>query len=252
MTPAIVLVCVWLLFGGSHLLLAWPPVRSWLVHRLGERGHALAYSAVAAITLVLLAAAVARYGSEGVRGPALSAFAPARWALGAIAFIGATLAAAGLINYFRSPIAYLRRTSGRPVVLRPPSPVERITRHPFFVGLALTMGAHALLASTLAGAAFFGGFVVLVLAGMPMQDRRLRAQHGEAYAGYIASTSALPVVRSPIAWRELLVPAVAGLAFTALHPLWRLGGGALFAVLVALGGVYTVARQVRLGRASQP
>jgi uncharacterized membrane protein len=249
MTPAIVVSCAWLLFGGTHLLLAWLPLRERLVRRLGERGHAVVYTAVAALTLTLLAAAVARYGSEGARGPALSAFAPARWALAAIAFVGATLAAAGLMNYFRSPMAALRRAPGR--TLRSPSAVERITRHPFFVGLALTMGAHALLASTFASAVFFGGFVVMVLAGMPMQDRRLRAQHGEAYAAYLEATSALPVVRAPIAWRELFMPAVAGLAFTALHPLWRLGGGALFAALVALGGLYAVARQFGLSRAQR-
>jgi uncharacterized membrane protein len=247
MTPAIVVACAWLLFGGTHLLLAWPPLRTRLAHRLGERGHALVYSAVAALTLTLLAAAVARYGSEGLRGPALSGVPAAKWALAAIAYVGATLAAAGLMNYFRSPIAHLRRAPGR--ALRPPSAVERITRHPFFVGLALTMGAHALLATTLAGAVFFGGFVVLVLAGMPMQDRRLRAQHGETYAGYLEATSALPVVRAPVAWREFLVPAAAGLAVTALHPLWRLGGGAPFAVLVALGGLHAVARQFRLSGA---
>lgn len=246
MTPALVVGCAWLLFGGTHLLLAWPPLRSRLVHRLGERGFAFAYTAVAAATLTLLAAAVTRFGHEGARGPAMSQLPAATWALAAVAWTGAMLAAAGLMNYFRSPIAYLRRTTRRPVTLRPPAAVERITRHPFFVGLAMVMGAHALLAETLAGAVFFGGFVVLVLAGIPLQDRKLRAQHGEAYAGYMAATPAVPVPRGPIGWRGLWVPALAALVVAALHPLWRIGGGAPFAVAVALGGLYAVARQFRL------
>ena len=248
MSPASIVLCAWLLFGGTHLLLGSPPLRTRLIARFGERGFVLLYSAIAALTLTLLAAVVARYGSEGARGPALSAVPAAKWTLGAVAFFGATLAAAGLLNYFRSPIALLRRALGRPVALAAPAAVERITRHPFFVGLALLTGAHALLAGTLAGAVYFGGFVVLVLAGIPMQDRKLRARHGEVYAGYVAATSALPFVaaaRNTIAWRDFIVPALAAAGVAALHPLWRLGGGAALAVLIALGGLYAVAGQFR-------
>jgi uncharacterized membrane protein len=246
MTPVLVVSFAWLLFGATHLLLAWPPLRDRLVRRLGERGHALLYTAVAASTLTLLAAAVARHAGEGPPGPALSDVPWARGLLAAVAFAGAALAAAGLANYFRSPIAILRRAAGRPVTLRAPSAVERITRHPFFIGLALTMGAHALLARTLSSAVFFGGFVVLVLAGIPMQDSKLRARHGALYAGYLGATSAVPTLRGPIAWRDAVTPALVALAVTAVHPLWKIGGGAPFAVLVALGGLYAVARQVRV------
>lgn len=255
MTPAVVVLCAWLLFGGTHLLLGSPPLRHQLVQRLGERRFALLYTAIAALTLTLLAAAVARYGNDGTRGSALYTVPAARWTLGVVSFLGAALAAAGLINYFRSPIAFLRRAMGRPpVTLRAPATVERITRHPFFVGLAVVMGAHALLAGTLAGAVFFGGFVVLVLAGIPLQDRKLRAQHGEVYAGYMAATSAVPfAAATPMspgaAWRDFVAPTLAAAVFMALHPLWRLGSGAPFAVLVAVGGLYAVARQYRLATA---
>jgi uncharacterized membrane protein len=262
MTPAGVVLGAWLLFGGTHLLLGSPPLRHLLVRRLGERVFTLVYTAIAALTLTLLAAAVARFGREGAPGPGLSAMPAAAWALGAVAFAGAALAAAGLINYFRSPIAFLRRMLGRPIdsppiVLRAPSAVERITRHPFFVGVALLMGAHALLASTLAGAVFFAGFVVLALAGIPLQDRKLRAQHGEVYAGYMATTSALPFAApaastaGPIGGPALVAPLLVAVGVAALHPLWRIGNGALLAILVAVFGLYAVARQFRLSAAAR-
>lgn len=257
MTPAFIVLLAWLLFGGSHLLLGSPPLRDALVRQLGERAFVAVYTAVAAACLLLVAAAVSRYGGQGAAGPALSASPAARWALGGVAFSGAALIVAGLMNYFRSPIAVLRRrlgaTAPRPIVLHPPAGVQRITRHPFFVGIAMLMGSHVLLAGTLAGAVFFGGFVALSVAGMPLQDRKLRAQHGAVVEPYLAATSALPfaAVRWPRGgppervW-PVLVASLGGAALIlALHPLWRLGGGATFAGVVVIGGLCAVARQAR-------
>jgi uncharacterized membrane protein len=259
MTPAVVVLCAWLLFGGTHLLLGSPPLRDVLVRRMGERAFAVLYAAVAAITLSVLGAAVARFGGEGVAGAGLSSVPAARWGLGALAFAGAALAIAGFINYFRSPMATLRRAAGRPQggrppSLRAPSGVERITRHPFFVGTALLMAAHTLLAGTLAGAVYFAGFVALALAGIPMQDRKFRAQHGELYAGYMAATSAVPFAAARSAPEggshdvrmSLVAPAIGAAVVAVLHPVWQLGHGASFAVLAVVGGLYAVARQFRL------
>src|SRR6185295_17077612 len=86
--------------------------------------------------------------------------------------------------------------------------LERVTRDPFFVGLALVMAAHALLATRLVGAVFCAGFVVLIVAGSVHQTRKLRARHGATYDGYLATTSFVPfaaVLRGEqrIVWREL-------------------------------------------------
>jgi uncharacterized membrane protein len=248
-TAAGAVLGAWLLFGGAHLLLASPPLRDLLLRRLGERTFVAVYSATAAVTLALLGATVARFGPEGAAGTGLSSSAPARWALGAVSFGGTLLGAAGLLGYFRSPFASLRRSRGPARPLPPPSGVQRVTRHPFFVGLALLMGAHALLASTLAGAVFFGGFVVFVLLGIPLQDRRLRAQYGQVYADYEAATSAVPFAgksaAGPRLGRTLLLALLGAVLLAALHPLWRLGSGGTFAGAVALGGLYAVARQVQ-------
>lgn len=259
--PAVAVLCAWLLFGGTHVLLGSPPLRDALARRLGERAFVAVYALIASVSLALLAAAVARFGGDGAAGLRLAAVPAARWALGAMALLGAALAIAGLVNYMRSPMAVLARrqgsAAGEGIVLRPPAGVERITRHPFFVGLALLMGAHALLVSTLAGAVFFAGFAALALAGIPMQDRKLRARHGEVYGAYLAATSAVPFAAAHAAsadaskrsWWPLVAAAIGGaVLLAALHPLWRLGHGAPFAVLAIVGGLYAVARQLRSRR----
>lgn len=264
MNPTLAVLCAWLLFGGSHLLLGSPPLRDALVRRLGERAFAAAYTVVAAASLLLLAAAVARYGGEGAPGPGLASVPIVRWAAAAVAFLGVALIVAGLMNYFRSPIAFLRRRLGanspKAVVLRAPAGVERITRHPFFVGIAMLMGTHVLLATTLAGAAYFGGFVLLAVAGIALQDRKLRAQHGAIVAPYLAATSAVPFAalrRSGGGARERIWPLLAAslicaAVVLALHPFWRLGHGAPFAVATVIGGLYAVVRQARQAHSSKP
>ena len=52
--------------------------------------------------------------------------------------------------YWKSPPMVLQTSVREPVGL------ERITRHPFFTGLVLVMGAHVLLAHRLSAAVFAG------------------------------------------------------------------------------------------------
>ena len=258
MSPALAVLSAWLLFGGSHLLLSAPPLRTPLSNRLGATRFVAVYTLVAALTMTLLIAAVARYGGAGRPGPNLSEIALFRWLLGALAAGGAMLAVAGIANYPNSAIAVLaRRYRANDAEKRKPLPapavIERVTRHPFFVGLAVLMTAHALLASTLAAAIYFAGFAALALVGIPMQDRKLHQRHGGLYGDYLSNSSAIPFAAfkpssgpaaKPV--RLVLITAVVGAgALAALHPLWRLGNGAPFAVLVLCGGLYAVVKQLR-------
>ena len=54
MEPTLQVLFGWLLFGGSHTVLSHPPVRDWLVARLGDRVFLLVYSLVALATFVPL------------------------------------------------------------------------------------------------------------------------------------------------------------------------------------------------------
>jgi len=58
------------------------------------------------------------------------------------------------------------------------------------------MTAHTLLAQTLAGAVYFAGFVVLAIAGIPLQDRKLRKRWKNTYAEFENSTSIVPFTPS--------------------------------------------------------
>lgn len=228
-------------------------MRNTLSIRLGQRGFVILYTTVASFTMCLLIVTIAYYGGRGSAGAGISDIPAVRWTMGAIALVGASLAVAGIINYRRSPMAVLARrwrasndTKHKP--LAAPAVVERITRHPFFVGVALLMGAHAVLADTLSGSIFFLGFVLLALIGIPLQDRKLSERHGDTYKATMSNKNHADSNRNTDRSldRKLLLGTFIGVAaVTALHPLWQLGHGATFAAVILVGGLFAVARQLR-------
>jgi uncharacterized membrane protein len=237
MTPAAVVACLWVLFGGSHIGLA--AVRGRLVARLGEVGFIALFYSVAATSFAALVSYYAQHRFDGVPGFALAGVPALRWVLMSVAMLGLTLAGSALIIYPRLPSALF----GQPV--HPPRGIERITRHPFFAGIALFAVAHGLLATHLIGTVFFGGVVLLTAIGARHQDHKLRARRGPAYADYLAVTSAFPFAaiaagRQTFAWRELPAASLAialGLALAARH--WHdslFAGGGWWIIAAVLGG----------------
>ena len=252
---------VWLLFGGTHLGLSLPPFRNWLVGRLGNVRFAVFYAVIAASTLTLLGAASFVFGAAGPATPALADVPLVRWTAGVLAFAGAGLMVTGLLGYSRSPMAELaRRARHSPADLRrplaPPSAIERLFRHPFFVGLAVMMAAHLPLARTWTMVVFFGGFVVLSLVGMRLQDAKLSDRHGDVYRDYLDATMTA-AAEAPDSVREETLTATnlvlirllaGGIVVLAMHPLLSYGSGLVFAVVVAIGGSVAVARAISTGR----
>src|SRR5207249_2578245 len=122
----------------------------------------------------------------------------------------------GSVTYPGSPYDQFGRR-----LVRVPRGIERVTRHPFFAGLALFALAHALLATRLVGTIQFGGLALLAIAGSWHQDAKLLARRGEPLAEYLSATSWLPFAaiaagRQRLVWRELSLGAVAvGLAIAA-------------------------------------
>ena len=137
-----------------------------------------------------------------------------------------------------------------------PTAIERIARHPFFLGLALLMAAHVLMAPTVPMTVFFGGFVLLGLVGIPMQDHKLRRRHGAVYEEFTDATSVVPfgapdsthTVSAGKMWRAIAIGIVGAVMVGVLHPLWKLNHGAWFAIAVALGGSIATAKQVLSSR----
>jgi len=233
MGPATMVLLAWILFGGTHVGLSTRAIRGRLVARLGEAGFIALYFLVATVTFTVL---VGTYGALRDAGTAgLGAGPSLRPVLGALVAAGVVLAVAGVVPYPTSAYALFRTAAPGE-----PRGIERITRHPFFVGTALLGVGHALLASRLTGVVFFGGLAVFALAGAWHQDRKLLATRGATHAALMARTSLVPFAaiatgRQRFVARELPLAAVAlGVAAA-----WLLGGPA-HAAIMAHGGAYVV------------
>ncbi len=234
MKPALMMTLLCTLFVGTHIGLATRRVRAALVARLGAAGFLVFFSLVAAASFSILVSFYAAHRIEGVAGVALAGVPAAHALLMGAIVLGAVLTVAGLVSYPASPYDLFRPT------IQPPRGVERITRHPFFAGVALFALAHALLATRLIGTVFFGGLAFLAIAGPRYQDAKLLARRGQPFADHLATTSFVPFAaildgRQRMAWRDL--------------PFAALAGGLVLAVILrtvhgsilAYGGVFVIA-----------
>jgi uncharacterized membrane protein len=225
--------------AGTHIGLASRPIRGRLVARLGELGFGALFSVVAATAFTLLVRTYAAQRGQGAPGLALGADSLARAVLIAVVVAGVVLIAASLASYGRSPYALFAEGGGDP------RGVERVTRHPFFAGVALAAAAHVLLATHLVGTTLAAGFLVLVVVGAWHQDRKLLALRGRPYADYLRVTSAVPFAaivagRQRLVWRELPLGAlaaglVAAFVLRRVHETIFAAGGA-WVVAVVVGG----------------
>jgi uncharacterized membrane protein len=239
MEPAVAVALAWLVFAGTHVGLALGPIRASLVERFGRWGFVALYSVVAGISFVLLVRTYADHRFAGTGGLALGASPVLRPVLLAAIAVGMTFVAMSLDAYPHSPMAVGSDSVDEPRGL------ERITRHGFFVGVALIGVAHVLLATRLVGAVFAAGLVALSVVGAWHQDRKLLSLRGDPYARYLECTSTIPFVaiaagRQRFVLGELPLRAAAiGLVLTvALRTVhaWIFASGGLWVVLATLGG----------------
>jgi uncharacterized membrane protein len=244
MEPAVVVAVLWTVFVGTHIGLATGRVRTALVARLGEGGFHTLFSIVASVAWAALVAYYAAHRFAGTPGLALGRVPVLRWALIAAIVAGVALMVAGLVAYPRMPSALFDQP------IEPPRGIERVTRHPFFVGAALFGLAHVLLATRLAGTVFAGGFALLAIAGAWHQDRKLEARRGRPYSDHLAATSVVPFAavltgRQRLVWRDLPLGALAAgvaaaIVLRIVHDgIFAQGGIWMIVSLVGGGGVAT-------------
>jgi uncharacterized membrane protein len=237
MDPVLLVALGFGLFASTHVGLALPPVRRVLVAGLGRWGFTGLFTVVAWLTFGIAVTTYAAHAGEGPAGLALGRVASLRALLVAAIALGSMLMSAAFAGYARSPYGL----GGERVSA--PRGIERVTRHPFFVGVALLGAAHALLATRLVGAVAMGSLALFAVAGAWFQDRKLLALRGRPYADYLAATSALPFAaiaagRQRLIWRELPY----GMLGLGLALAWALR--ALHARLFDHGGAYVVAALV--------
>lgn len=189
-------------FVLTHLGLGQPPLRDALADRIGSVRFTVLYALVAWGSLGAL---VYRYMVERSQSPPGLGLAGIAWVqTTAIVLMGAGMV---LMVAILAPSGYLRSAAvvfGR--TTRAPGGMERVTRHPFFIGLALLCIGHILVAPRLAGVIVFGGFGLLAVLGGPLQDRKLRARRGQSHEAYLAATSIVPFI-AVLRGRQTLVAA---------------------------------------------
>jgi uncharacterized membrane protein len=122
-------------------------------------------------------------------------------------------------GYFRNPTMV-----GADGLLKSEDPARgiiRVTRHPIMWGVMLWAGAHVLARGEVSATVFFGGLLLVALAGTLSMDRRKRANPD--FVRFAAVTSHLPFVaiaqgRNRLVWREIgwLRPAIGLAAFAVL------------------------------------
>jgi uncharacterized membrane protein len=188
MQEGLVTALLWLLFGGSHVVLSIRSIRARMVARIGEVGFVFVYSLVAIGTFAALVRYVALHRFAEPQASLLVTVPPVRGALIALSVIGFSLFVAGVLIYPRLPMATFRHR------VMPARGIQQITRHPFFSGIAIWAASHALLSPSRVTFVFFIGVFVLSFVGGMHQDRRLIAKLGEPYRAYVASTSFWPFV----------------------------------------------------------
>jgi protein-S-isoprenylcysteine O-methyltransferase Ste14 len=256
--PSLIVFSAWVLFGGSHLVLSSSKLRQHLEGRLNAFGFTVLFVSVTTITMTALILACAVYADQGMPGPGIGRSGVLGWIVQAASFGGAVLMIAGLLNYPNSPFAGLanraRRRAQRDTPLATPNGLERVTRHPFFVGLSVFSIAQAIQATTLASSIYFAGFAVTSLLGIYFQDRKLRHRWPEEYGKYEAQTGSMLSLskaknaRQPwITWFSAVI--FCATLFVWLRPVWTYANGAMFGVcILGFGVLATVATLAKYKR----
>ncbi|MBO6756100.1 MAG: NnrU family protein [Roseibium sp.] len=212
------LAVAFLAFFGTHTLPLRPPVRPWLVARLGAAGFGLAYSALSLLMAAWLFIAAAR-------APHVPLWSWAPWQ--------------NLVPLCVMPVVCLIVASaiGRPNPFSfggaqndhfdpPRAGIVRYTRHPLLVALALWAGAHLIPNGDVAHILVFGSFAGFALLGRRLVDRRKKRDMGARWSALREAVAAQPLAPRPLSWPGALVRAGCGVLLYVfllwIHP-WLFG-----------------------------
>lgn len=151
-------------FLASHAIPVRPPVRLWLITRLGRKGYFAAYSLLSIAILAWLIGAAQRAPFEAV----LPQWQIWRWAPLLAMPLACYLAAAGMAA--QNPLSF-GGLGRRP--FNPEFPgVLAVSRHPLLAALSLWAGSHMLANGDLAHVILFGLFAGFAVMGMRIIDKR--------------------------------------------------------------------------------
>lgn len=200
----------WAFFLFTHAVPVRPPVRPWLVARLGQRGFTAAYSALSLAALAWLFVAAGR----APHVPLWSMPPAAHW------LVLAAMAPACLLLALTlgrpNPFSFGGANNHRFDPARPE--LAGYVRHPVLAALLIWALAHLAVNGDLAHALMFAGFALFAALGMAMIDRRRRREMGPApWRAQIEKMRAARLHLPPAAGRRMLLGLTALAALVALH-----------------------------------
>ncbi len=172
------------LFVGLHLFLSSRTVRRPLIGRLGKWGFTGVFAAISA---ALLTWSISAY----LAAPLVGLYEPntaMRHASLSLMLFAAFFVVAGYTT--PNPGIVGMETRGLQSGARG---ILKITRHPAMWGVALWGISHILGNGHLAALIFFGGFIILALAGAAHIDAKRRAKHGADWQAFEDATSFWPM-----------------------------------------------------------
>lgn len=186
-------------FVATHFALSSRWVRPKLVARLGQAGFLAFYSVIAALTLTisLWSYIQAPYVALWVAPIAVKHLTLSIMIVASIMMVAAI-----------SPQNPAVAGQPMPDLVKGPTGIFRITRHPFMWGVALWALTHLAANGDAALVMLFGSLAFLALAGTVHTDSRKRREHGAAWDAYAAQSSHVPFLaaiqgRTRIVWPEI-------------------------------------------------
>ena len=218
MDPLHNLVLATIVFLATHFVSS-TPLRVTLVEAIGERAYAGAYSLVSFITIGWMVWAYTKAPFVAVvQIPGVKL-----WPLAVMPF-AMILLASGFMTRNPSLIGQQRTLNAE----EPARGIVRVTRHPIMWGIALWAAVHLIARGDIASFIFFGGFLLLALAGTKLMDLRKAETLGEDWKRFAAVTSNVPFtaivegrnrfVFAEIGWKRVGVGLAAFAALLLAHP----------------------------------
>jgi uncharacterized membrane protein len=186
MKSAALILFLWLLFGGTHLVGSSVPVRTYAIRRIGNLGFKGLYSLVALATFAALCYFFFTHKHAGYQLYSSGYFLELLAHLLMLAALVILLQ--GLVS--ANPMTTQAELSGRYVSNG--QGIQRITRHPQNFSFALFGLAHLLANPYVGDWIFFGGFIVYGIVSAMHQDRRQLATGTREVRQFLADTSAIP------------------------------------------------------------
>lgn len=205
-------------FFLTHSVPIRPPVRPWLVARLGSAGFGIAYSALSLAVLAWLIAAAGR-------APYVLLWPWAPWQNHVVLTVMLPVCLILALAIARpNPFSF---GGARNDGFDPARPgIVRLTRHPLLLALTLWAGAHLLANGDLAHVILFGTFAGFAALGMRLVDRRRQRDMGQAWHRIDTARRQAPFLPQPVSWPGAAIRLALGIglygALLWLHP-WLFG-----------------------------